>query len=66
MGWGGYPPAKDVHASQLIGTWHAADCKATLTLSRDGSASATGIPSEADLNGKVTHRISGDGTWETD
>ncbi|MEU2925853.1 hypothetical protein ABZ636_12530 [Streptomyces sp. NPDC007251] len=66
MGWGGYPLAKNVHASQLIGTWHAADCEATLTLNPDGSASAAGIPTDTDLNGKVTQRISGNGTWEID
>lgn len=64
MGWGGYAQAKNVHESQLIGTWHARDCGATLTLKPHGSASATGIPTEMDLNGKVTKRVSADGTWE--
>ncbi len=64
MGWGGYPPAKNVHDSQLIGTWRARECDTTLTLNPDGSASATGIPTEMHLDGKVTQRASGDGTWE--
>ncbi|MFE7172630.1 hypothetical protein [Streptomyces sp. NPDC057616] len=64
MGWGGYSPAKNVHDSQLIGTWHTRGCGATLTLQPNGSASATGIPTEMDLNGKVTKRVSADGTWE--
>ncbi|MGW7378732.1 hypothetical protein [Streptomyces sp. NPDC054794] len=63
MGWGGYPHAKDVHGSQLIGTWRARKCDTTLTLRPDGSASATGIPTDMDLNGKITQRHSGDGTW---
>ncbi|MDT0469919.1 hypothetical protein [Streptomyces gibsoniae] len=49
---------------QLIGTWRAQDCDTTLALHRDGSASVTGIPTEMDLDGKVTQRVSGDGTWE--
>ncbi|MFF3634822.1 hypothetical protein [Streptomyces sp. NPDC002250] len=65
-GWGGYPPAKNVHGSQLVGTWRARDCDTTLTLKRDGSASVTGMPTEMDLDGKVTHRGGGDGTWEID
>ncbi|MEU2620178.1 hypothetical protein ABZ642_18950 [Streptomyces sp. NPDC007157] len=64
VGWGGYPHAKNVHESQLIGTWHARKCDTTLTLNPDGSASATGIPTEMQLNGKVTQRVTGDGTWE--
>ncbi|MFD8307113.1 hypothetical protein ACFV29_32945 [Streptomyces sp. NPDC059690] len=64
VGWGGYPQAKNVHASQLVGTWRAQDCDTTLTLKADGSASATGIPTDMDLNGKVLHRLSGDGTWD--
>ncbi|QTD95807.1 hypothetical protein [Streptomyces cyanogenus] len=64
MGWGGYPPAKNVHNSQLIGTWRTRDCDTTLVLKPDGSASATGIPADTDLNGKITRRLSGDGTWE--
>ncbi|GGU75362.1 hypothetical protein GCM10010260_04280 [Streptomyces filipinensis] len=63
-GWGGYPQAKNVHDSQLIGTWRAGDCGTTLTLRPDRSASATGIPADMDLNGKITRRLSGDGTWE--
>ncbi|MGW5434641.1 hypothetical protein ACWET9_47305 [Streptomyces sp. NPDC004059] len=66
MGWGGYPPAKNVHESQLIGIWRARDCNTTLTLNRDGSASVTGMPTEMDLAGKATQRVSGDGTWEID
>ncbi|MGW7259130.1 hypothetical protein [Streptomyces sp. NPDC054834] len=66
MGWGGYPPAKNVHASQLIGIWRARGCDTTLALNPDGSASATGIPTEMDLDGKVAQRVSGDGTWEID
>ncbi|MEV5735567.1 hypothetical protein [Streptomyces sp. NPDC052292] len=66
MGWGGYPVAKNVHESQLIGTWRAEDCDTTLTLSRDGSASVTGMPTEMNLDGKVTQRVSEDGTWEID
>ncbi|MGV9903229.1 hypothetical protein ACWDU8_12220 [Streptomyces sp. NPDC003388] len=66
MGWGGYPVAKNVHESQLIGTWRAEDCDTTLTLNRDGSASVTGMPTEMNLDGKVTRRVSGDGTWEID
>jgi hypothetical protein len=66
MGWGGYPPAKNVRDSQLIGSWHARDCDTTLTLNRDGSASVTDMPTEMDLDGKVTHRVGGDGTWEID
>ncbi|MGW2446774.1 hypothetical protein [Streptomyces sp. NPDC001675] len=65
-GWGGYPPATNVHGSQLVGTWRARDCDTTLTLKRDGSASVTGMPTEMDLDGKVTHRGGGDGTWEID
>jgi hypothetical protein len=64
MGWGGYPHAKNVHDSQLIGSWRARDCDTTLTLRPDQSASATGIPTDMDLNGKVTQRLSGDGAWE--
>ncbi|WP_157857778.1 hypothetical protein [Streptomyces durhamensis] len=63
MGWGGYPQAKNVHDSELIGTWRARDCDTTLTLRPDRSASAAGIPTETDLNGKITRRLSGDGTW---
>jgi hypothetical protein len=66
MGWGGYPHAKNVHGSQLIGTWRARECDTTLTLNPDGSASTTGIPTEMKLDGKVTQRVSGDGTWEID
>lgn len=65
VGWGGYPPAKNVHESQLIGTWHARKCGTTVTLNRDGSASATGIPTEMDpIHGTVTQEVSGDGTWK--
>lgn len=64
MGWGGYPPAKNVHDSQLVGTWRARQCDTTLTLNPDGSATATGIPTDMDLSGKIRHRISGDGTWK--
>ncbi|MER5894840.1 hypothetical protein [Streptomyces sp. NPDC001876] len=66
MGWGGYPHAKNVHDSQLVGTWRARECGTTLTLSPDGSASATGIPTEMELDGKVTRDVSGDGAWEID
>ncbi|MFD8425231.1 hypothetical protein [Streptomyces sp. NPDC059466] len=65
-GWGGYPPAKNVHDSQLIGTWHARKCDTTLTLNPDRSASATGVPTEMELDGKVTQRVSGNGTWKID
>ncbi|WP_327124762.1 hypothetical protein OG243_26105 [Streptomyces sp. NBC_01318] len=64
VGWGGYPPAKNVHESQLIGTWHAGKCDTTVTLDPDGSASAAGIPTEMELDGKVTQRVGGDGTWK--
>ncbi|MFE5009233.1 hypothetical protein ACFRJ3_32135 [Streptomyces sp. NPDC056696] len=63
VGWGGYPPAKNVRESQLVGTWHARKCDTTVTLNPDGSASATGIPTEMEFDHKVTHRVSGDGTW---
>ncbi|MEU6665833.1 hypothetical protein [Streptomyces sp. NPDC046727] len=66
MGWGGYPHAKNIHESQLIGTWRARKCDTTVTLKRDGSASATGIPTEMRLDGKITQRVSGDGTWKID
>uniref|UniRef100_A0AAU3I938 Lipoprotein n=1 Tax=Streptomyces sp. NBC_01393 TaxID=2903851 RepID=A0AAU3I938_9ACTN len=66
VGWGGYPHAKNVHESQLIGTWRAQKCHTTLTLSAAGSASATGIPTEMELDGKVTQKVGGDGTWEID
>ncbi|MFE4683023.1 hypothetical protein ACFRNJ_19640 [Streptomyces sp. NPDC056721] len=64
VGWGGYPPAKNVHNSQLIGTWSGRKCGTTVTLNPDGSASATGIPAEMELDLKVTQEISGDGTWK--
>ncbi|MFF0186720.1 hypothetical protein [Streptomyces sp. NPDC005244] len=66
VGWGGYPPAKNVRESQLIGTWHNKKCDTTVTLNPDGSASAIGIPTEMELDHKVTHRVSGDGTWRID
>ncbi|OIJ68343.1 hypothetical protein WN71_007940 [Streptomyces mangrovisoli] len=63
-GWGGYPAAKNVHESQLVGTWRDPDCGTEVTLKRDGSASATGIPTEMELDGKVTQKVGGAGTWE--
>lgn len=66
VGWGGYPHAKNVHEPQLIGTWRAQKCHATLTLNSDGSASATGIPTEMELDGKVTQAVGGDGSWKID
>ncbi|GGW28755.1 hypothetical protein GCM10010503_00220 [Streptomyces lucensis JCM 4490] len=63
-GWGGYPHAKNVRTSQLVGTWRDRDCDTTLTLHADGSASVTGMPTEMALDHKVKHRLSGDGTWE--
>lgn len=66
VGWGGYPPAKNVHESQLIGTWRARDCGTTVVLHPEGAASATGIPTEMELDSKVTHRVNGDGTWRID
>ncbi|MFI0964077.1 hypothetical protein ACH4S8_22050 [Streptomyces sp. NPDC021080] len=66
VGWGGYPPAKNVHESQLVGTWRARKCGTTVTLKPGGSASATGIPTEMELSGKVTQRVGGDGTWRID
>jgi hypothetical protein len=66
VGWGGYPHAKNVHESQLTGTWRAQECHTTLTLHSDGSASATGIPTEMELDGEVTQKVGGDGTWEID
>ncbi|MER7809446.1 hypothetical protein [Streptomyces sp900116325] len=66
VGWGGYPPAKNVHESQLVGTWRARKCGTTVTLKPDGSASATGIPAEMELDHKVTQRVGGDGTWGVD
>ncbi|MER6473216.1 hypothetical protein [Streptomyces collinus] len=66
VGWGGYPPAKNVHESQLVGTWRARKCGTSVTLKPDGSASATGIPTEMELDSKVTQRVSGDGTWGID
>ncbi|MFF7235654.1 hypothetical protein [Streptomyces collinus] len=65
-GWGGYPPAKNVHESQLVGAWRARKCGTSVTLKPDGSASATGIPTEMELDGKVTRRVSGEGTWGID
>ncbi|MFE6760737.1 hypothetical protein ACFVDQ_45350 [Streptomyces sp. NPDC057684] len=67
VGWGGYPPAKNVHESQLMGTWRDRECDTTLTLHPDGSASAAGIPTEMDpIHGTITQRVSGDGTWKID
>ncbi|MFC8263691.1 hypothetical protein ACFUNF_40350 [Streptomyces sp. NPDC057291] len=68
VGWGGYPLAKNVHESQLVGTWRARKCGTTVALKSDGSASATGIPTDTDveLDSKVTQRVSGDGTWGID
>ncbi|MEU4083299.1 hypothetical protein ACWD4F_18655 [Streptomyces aureus] len=66
VGWGGYPSAKNVHESQLVGTWRARECGTTVTLKPDGSASAVGIPTEMELDGKVTQKVGGDGTWRID
>lgn len=64
VGWGGYPHAQNVRASQLVGTWRSQDCDTTLTLKADGSASAAGIPTDMDLDGRTVDSLSGAGTWD--
>ncbi|MGW4434754.1 hypothetical protein ACWELO_03055 [Streptomyces sp. NPDC004596] len=66
MGWGGYPPATNVREAQLVGTWRARECAATVTLNADGTASLAGVPAEMGLDSRVTRRIDGRGAWEID
>ncbi|MFE0374436.1 hypothetical protein ACFW1M_02400 [Streptomyces inhibens] len=64
--FGAIPPAGHVRASQLVGTWHSRECKATLRLNANKSGAASGVPTDMPppgLSGPVK-RFSGDGTWK--
>jgi hypothetical protein len=59
----GYPEyTKPLTDSQLIGHW-VSTCKAVMTVNADHTLTVTGYATGADVNGTITGRVSGHGTW---